>query len=388
MLISLNLQKLPTAYRLYKSGQIEKSKFIELFPDVLNDTILLNGNKPIYNQLLVISGFKNGQQFIIPDLNFNKDFSDDKILEYSIEIKDIFTTRLNNKSEFPIIDFEYQTVENGKIFNLQRQVLLYPRTNHKHAYLEKSGILDDSTNQYTIMLEVLDYANGNLSYEGSKYSISIQGKSHEDVQVIIKPESFIYEKENDFLQQFITYRIGDTFNLGTSPFKIKNLSGDFKKLTLQKTVSEGTEISIAAIRNSFRNESVKDFNGNSFKIFTSEENDTYSLVEFWGSWCGPCKELTPKIKEFNTKYSDIVKITSIAYEDNVEDAMEYVDNNDLNWRHGVVMRVRSSDNIVVSWKIKSYPTFLLFNRENRLVYAGNSGRALVKIDSIMKSIKK
>jgi thiol-disulfide isomerase/thioredoxin len=388
MVIPLNLQTFPSAYRLYKSGQFEKSKFFEYFPDALNDSILLNDEKPIHSQLLTISGFKNGQQFIIPDLNFNNDFSDDLVMEYPIEVKDIFTTRLSDKSKFKKIMLNYQTVENGKIYNLQRQVLIYPRANHRHAYLKINGVVNDSTNQYTIMLELLEYAEGNFNYEGTNYEVSIQGKSHEDVEVVLKPESFIYEKDNSFLQQFITYRLGDTINLGKNSFIMANLTGDFKKLSLRKIDLKSSEITNNSIRNSFSNESVQDFDGNNFDVFPKEKSNKYSLIEFWGSWCKPCKELTPQIKAFNENYSDIVNLTSIAYEDDLIKAIDYVENNDLDWRHGVVMSNRDSKNIKDAWNIISFPTFLLFDKEHRLIYAGNKGRALVKIDSIMMNIRK
>ncbi|MGK0446831.1 MAG: thiol-disulfide isomerase/thioredoxin [Polaribacter sp.] len=388
MLISLDLQKLPSVYNLYKSGYIGKQKIIEIFPNSISDTIALDFKKPINSSLSAISGFKNGEQFIIPDLNFNNDFSDDLVMEYPIEVKDIFTTNLKDKSKFKKITLAYQTVENGEIYNVQRQVLIYPRASHKHAYLKANGIIDDHTNQYTIMLELLEYAEGNFDYEGTNYEVSIQGKSHEDVEVVLKPESFIYEKDNSFLQQFITYRLGDTINLGKNSFIMANLTGDFKKLSLRKIDLKSSEITNNSIRNSFSNESVQDFDGNNFDVFPQEKSNKYSLIEFWGSWCKPCKELTPQIKAFNENYSDKVNLTSIAYEDDLIKAIDYVENNDLDWRHGVVMSNRDSKNIKDAWNIISFPTFLLFDKEHRLIYAGNKGRALVKIDSIMMNIRK
>lgn len=37
---------------------------------------------------------------------------------------------------------------------------------------------------------------------------------------------------------------------------------------------------------------------------TSFENDKVYLVEFWGTWCGPCIENIPHLSELQKKYSD------------------------------------------------------------------------------------
>ena len=35
------------------------------------------------------------------------------------------------------------------------------------------------------------------------------------------------------------------------------------------------------------------------------------LVDFWSPSCGPCKELLPKVQEFEAHYRDAVKFTSL-----------------------------------------------------------------------------
>lgn len=47
------------------------------------------------------------------------------------------------------------------------------------------------------------------------------------------------------------------------------------------------------------------------------------LVDFWASWCGPCKMLGPVIHEIAEEYEGKVKVCKVNVEDEMELAREY-----------------------------------------------------------------
>ena len=47
------------------------------------------------------------------------------------------------------------------------------------------------------------------------------------------------------------------------------------------------------------------------------------LVDFWASWCGPCKMLAPVIEELGSQYEGKVSVGKVDVDENQDLAMAY-----------------------------------------------------------------
>ncbi len=47
------------------------------------------------------------------------------------------------------------------------------------------------------------------------------------------------------------------------------------------------------------------------------------IVDFWATWCGPCKMIAPILEEIASEYVDKVKVTKLDVDSNAKTAGKY-----------------------------------------------------------------
>ena len=59
--------------------------------------------------------------------------------------------------------------------------------------------------------------------------------------------------------------------------------------------------------------------------FESEvlNSDQPVLVDFWATWCGPCRTIAPTIEELATDYDGKAKVVKLDVDNNPQTAMKY-----------------------------------------------------------------
>ncbi len=52
-------------------------------------------------------------------------------------------------------------------------------------------------------------------------------------------------------------------------------------------------------------------------------SDQPVLVDFWATWCGPCRTIAPTIEELATDYDGKAKVVKLDVDNNPQTAMKY-----------------------------------------------------------------
>lgn len=159
-------------------------------------------------------------------------------------------------------------------------------------------------------------------------------------------------------------KIGDFY------YRISSASIDGNTVTLikDKSVEErgGNEVGMKAIN--FETESLY-----GEKIVLEELRGNIVVLDFWGTWCAPCREEIPKLKSMYEKYkSKNFKLIGVA-NDKLEALNEFVKENNIE-RSQIIQE--NDKSIISNYNVLAYPTIFLLDEEGTILFKGHSTNGL------------
>lgn len=117
-------------------------------------------------------------------------------------------------------------------------------------------------------------------------------------------------------------------------------------------------------------------NGQPFKL--SDLQGNYVLVDFWGSWCAPCRKENPQLVDFYQKYKDAqfrdatgFEVVSVGIERSEKSWKNAIQRDGLNWQYHVMdenkdMRFFDAK-IAGMFGIKEVPSKYLLNQKGEII---------------------
>ncbi len=125
-------------------------------------------------------------------------------------------------------------------------------------------------------------------------------------------------------------------------------------------------------------------------IQLSDWRGRYVLLDFWGSWCGPCRVEHPALVQLHQKYSAAAfqdaegfHILSIGVEDNEERWRRAIQQDGLNWPGHIFDRATSlrffDSEIAALFSVKQLPSKFLLNPKGQIIAVNPSIKELDKL---------
>jgi peroxiredoxin len=100
------------------------------------------------------------------------------------------------------------------------------------------------------------------------------------------------------------------------------------------------------------------------------------LIDFWASWCGPCRKENPQVVELYRKFKNKnFEVFGVSLDDNVNAWKEAIQKDHLTWTHVSELKKWDSE-VVKTYLVDAIPYSVLIDKEGKIIAKGLSGAEL------------
>lgn len=345
--------------------EIEETKYSEFsgIPDNNYRKITTCNFKKIGKGLTVVTGRQdNGRCFCIMDMNGNRDFSDDYCYYFRPE-------RIDESETFARQPLMYDTPDGQKGGLWVAPYLAWNEEtdgrdiNDLHCYIEYGHQFESDINIDGKDFHINIYPIGEKYYE---YNINNTSPSSLSANVPLRiGDVCFYISDINEAQQTCKIRViqTDGINIPFAPNK------DFKAPLFE----------------------CKDIKGKTFSL--EKQKGKYVLIDFWGTWCGPCMAALPTMRAIYEKYGKHVQLVSISTDLDSRHSVKHelptlesvIKKHKMEWTN-----INGGDfingDIIKKYMITSYPTSVLIDPDGIIVSIDTGDTGLKNVESILENI--
>ncbi|XCF07779.1 TlpA disulfide reductase family protein [Tamlana crocina] len=145
--------------------------------------------------------------------------------------------------------------------------------------------------------------------------------------------TFISKNKNNYVGLAVAKNRLNKFNFNEIETIINNFSSEIKESqAFANFKTEATRVMASAKGAKFIDFNFKDHHGNLVKLSDHVGKGKYVLLEFWASWCGPCRTDIPHLKEaYKAYHPSGFEVISISMDESKEKWLEAIKEEKMSW---------------------------------------------------------
>lgn len=107
-----------------------------------------------------------------------------------------------------------------------------------------------------------------------------------------------------------------------------------------------------------------------------------AVIDFWASWCRPCREAIPEIAKINKKYGDKIVVIGLNVSDQKENQAKVIEDMNMNW----VQLADTTNNAITTYAVSGIPHVILIGADGTILGRNLEGADLE--EAIKKALEK
>lgn len=239
--------------------------------------------------------------------------------------------------------------EYNKLCNLKRDSLVYKKKLYlRLADQALSGNQSHLYNAYSDTSRIMD------DLIRHSYLASIHEFIKTNPKTVVTP--YLISQVSDLFENYALYK--DVLD---------KLSPEVKR---SEKYNEATEL-LQSVKNIYVGSRVptisgKDVSGNPFNI--DYKKNKITLIDFWASYCGPCREQVPELKQLYSQYKAAgLGIVSVSIDEDAKKWQHASKIDGLPWHNICELKEQEDSKNIRNFVIKSIPSNYLINSEGKFI---------------------
>ncbi|MDO5978370.1 TlpA disulfide reductase family protein [Flavivirga spongiicola] len=200
-------------------------------------------------------------------------------------------------------------------------------------------------------------------------------------------KTFITEnKSSPFTPNVLNIYVRNYLDLNQLDSIYQTFTDNVKKSNLGSKLGKSiTNTRLSAVGNPFLDFSVLGVNGNQIKLSDIVKGNKLVFVDFWASWCGPCRQIIPALKETYSKYHPQgLEMFAVSYDDDDEKWKKAIKDENFAWINGSNLKRWGCPSASL-YAIRGIPANVLITNDGTIVGKNLYGEALNnKIEEFLK----